>query len=45
MHIYLIYLLALITAWITVFGWESLIIKGWVTQSPLLKGVGFNFWI
>ena len=45
LHIYLIHLLALITAWITGFGWESLIIKGWVTQSPLLKGFGFNLWI
>jgi hypothetical protein len=45
LHIYLIHLLALITAWITGFGWESLIIKGWVTQSPLLIGFGFNLWI
>ena len=45
LHIYLIHLLALITAWITGFGWESLIIKGWVTQSLLLKGFGFNLWI
>ena len=37
--------MALTTAWITDFGWESLIIKGWVTQSPLLKGFGFNLWI
>ena len=44
-YIYLIHLLALITAWFTGFGWESLIIKGWVTQSPLLKGFGFNLWI
>ena len=45
LHIYLIHLLALITAWFTGFGWESLIIKGWVTQSPLLKGFGFNLWV
>ena len=45
LHIYLIHLMALITAWFTGFGWESLIIKGWVTQSPLLKGFGFNLWI
>ena len=44
-HIYIIHLLALITAWITGFGWKSLIIKGWVTQSPLLKGFGFNLWV
>ena len=44
-HIYLIHLLALITAWITGFGWENMIVKGWVTQSPLLKGFGFNLLI
>ena len=41
-HIYIIHLLALITAWITGFGWENMIVKGWVTLSPKLDGFGFS---
>jgi uncharacterized membrane protein len=41
-HIYIIHLLALITAWITGFGWENMIVKGWVTVSPKLDGFGFS---
>ena len=41
-HIYIIHLLALITAWITGFGWENMIVKGWVTLSPKLDGFGFT---
>ena len=41
-HIYIIHILALITAWITGFGWENMIVKGWVTLSPKLDGFGFT---
>lgn len=41
-HLYVIHVLALFWAWFTDFGWQKMIIKGWVTESPELKGYGIN---
>lgn len=41
-HIFLIHSLALLFAWYTGFGWQKMIIKGWVTDSSELKGYGLN---
>ncbi len=41
-HIFLIHSLALLFAWFTGFGWQKMIIKGWVTDFSELKGYGLN---
>ena len=41
-HLYIIHILALLLAWLTGFGWQKMIIKGWVTKSSELKGYGLN---
>ena len=43
-HIYLIHLLALITAELTGVGWENMLIDLWVTMQPELQGYGFGLW-
>ena len=41
-HLYIIHTLALLFAWVTDFGWQKMIIKGWVTESAELDGFGTN---
>ncbi|MCX2679890.1 heparan-alpha-glucosaminide N-acetyltransferase domain-containing protein [Galbibacter sp. EGI 63066] len=41
-HLYIIHTLALLLAWLTDFGWQKMIITGWVTESSKLKGYGLN---
>ena len=45
LHIYLIHLVALITAQATGFGWQLMILPNWVTEIPELKGYGFGLWV
>lgn len=40
LHIYIIHLLALFFASYTGYGWEIMIIKGWVTDTTALQGYG-----
>lgn len=42
LHIYLIHTLALFLAEISGFGWEIMILKDWVTETPALKGYGLK---
>lgn len=44
-HLYAIHFLALLLAQWTGFGWQSMILKGWVTESPVLKGYGLHLWL
>jgi len=41
-HLYIIHFFALFLAWVTDFGWEKMIIRGWVTESAELDGFGVN---
>jgi uncharacterized membrane protein len=41
-HLYFIHVFALLVAELTGFGWENMIIYGFVTLMPSLKGYGFN---
>ncbi len=45
LHLYLIHLLALVTAEVTGFGWQSMILTDWVVVVPELKGFGFDLWV
>lgn len=45
LHLYLIHLIALIFAEFSGFGWRSMILHNWVTESPALKGYGFPLWV
>ena len=42
LHIYLIHVLALFYAQLSGFGWEVMILKNWITETPSLKGYGLN---
>ena len=42
LHIYLIHVLALCYAELSGFGWEVMILKNWMTETPALKGYGLN---
>ncbi len=45
LHLYVIHLFALILAQVTGFGWETMILDGWVTTSKELVGYGLNLWM
>jgi uncharacterized membrane protein len=45
LHLYLIHLVALLFAELTGFGWQSMILKDWMTEVPALKGFGFPLWV
>jgi len=45
LHLYLIHLLALLFAELSGYGWKSMILEYWVTESPKLKGYGFPLWV
>lgn len=45
LHLYLIHLIALIFAEFSGFGWRIMILDGWVTETPTLKGYGFPLWV
>lgn len=42
LHLYLIHLIAMLFAQLTGFGWNSMILPGWITQVPELRGYGFG---
>jgi len=44
-HLYLIHGTALIFAQLSGFGWQKLILPGWITEQPGLKGYGFDLWV
>jgi len=44
-HIYVIHLFALFVAQIMGFGWQKMILKGWVTDSKELAGYGVDLWL
>ena len=44
-HLYVIHLLALILAEVTGFGWETMILDGWITTSKELVGYGLDLWL
>ena len=41
-HLFIIHILALMAAEISGFGWQSMLLKGWVCYEPQLKGYGFS---
>jgi uncharacterized membrane protein len=45
LHLYLIHLVALLFAELTGYGWQSMILKDWMTEVPALKGFGFPLWV
>jgi uncharacterized membrane protein len=45
LHLYLIHLLALLFAQLSGYGWQSMILEYWVTETPALKGYGFPIWV
>lgn len=45
LHLYLIHLLALLFAQLSGYGWQSMILEYWVTETPALKGYGFPLWV
>lgn len=45
MHLYVIHLAASITAVLTGFSWNDMVIDVWVTMQPNLQGYGFNLWV
>ena len=42
LHLYLIHLLAMLFAQLSGFGWQAMILPGWPTNVPALKGYGFG---
>jgi len=44
-HLYLIHSVALIFAQLSGFGWQKLILPGWITELPGMKGYGFDLWV
>ncbi|HEX5025964.1 MAG TPA: heparan-alpha-glucosaminide N-acetyltransferase domain-containing protein [Agriterribacter sp.] len=44
-HIYMIHLLAMVLAQLTGFGWQAMILKGFVSNSPGLVGYGVDLWM
>ena len=45
LHLYLIHLIALLFAQLSGFGWRTMILEDWVTETPRLKGYGFSLWV
>lgn len=45
LHLYLIHILALLSAELLGFGWQAMILVDWVNVSPILKGYGFPLWV
>jgi uncharacterized membrane protein len=45
LHLYLIHLVALLFAALSGFGWRTMILEHWVTETPRLKGYGFPLWV
>lgn len=42
LHLYLIHLLAMLTAQLTGFGWNSMLLTEWIDETPQLRGYGFG---
>ena len=45
LHLYLIHIIAMVTAQITGFGWQMYILPGWIGETPGFKGYGFDLWV
>jgi uncharacterized membrane protein len=45
LHIYLIHFLAMVAAQLTGFGWHAMVLRGFVSSVPALKGYGFPLWV
>lgn len=45
LHLYLIHLLALLFAELAGFGWRTMILEDWVTETTRLRGYGFPLWV
>ena len=45
LHLYVIHLVAMLFAQLSGYGWQLMILKSWVTESPSLKGYGFSLWV
>tara|TARA_B110000091_G_C13819478_1_gene479835 strand:- start:3885 stop:5000 length:1116 start_codon:yes stop_codon:yes gene_type:complete len=45
LHLYLIHLIAILFAEFSGFGWQTMILQDWVTESPILKGFGYPLWV
>ena len=45
LHLYLIHIVALLFAELSGFGWQTMILEDWVTETPRLKGYGFPLWV
>ena len=37
--------MALVLAQLSGFGWQAMILTGWPTDNPSLKGYGFKLWV
>ncbi|MEP4535395.1 MAG: heparan-alpha-glucosaminide N-acetyltransferase domain-containing protein [Cyclobacteriaceae bacterium] len=44
-HLFVIHIAALITAALTGWGYDAMILEGWVTELDRLQGYGFNLWV
>ena len=45
LHLYLIHILAMVSAQLTGFGWQKMILNEWIGYVPFLKGYGFSLWV
>ncbi len=45
LNLYLIYLVALLFAELSGFGWQAMTLQRWVTEVAALKGFGFPLWV
>ena len=45
-HLYAIHLAAMVYAQLAGFGWDKLILEGWITELPRMKGYGVSIvWV
>lgn len=44
-HIFIIHMAACVAAALTGWGFEAMILEGWVTELDRLQGYGFNLWV
>ena len=45
LHLYFIHILAMVFYQVAGFGWQKLILPGWIGQIPGMKGYGFDLWV
>ena len=45
LHLFFIHFAAMLFAQLSGFGWQSMILKSWITEAPALKGFGYRLWV